>query len=73
MLALARGMGLLRGGCIESTMKGEAGLDLFAEQVWAGCWEVVGRGDGGHLEFNGLTWPFWGVCSLRARLVGGCR
>jgi len=33
-LALAKGMGLLRGGSIQSSMKGEAALDLFAEQVW---------------------------------------
>ena len=33
-LALAKAMGLLRGGSIESSLKGEAALDLFAEQVY---------------------------------------
>jgi len=36
-LALCQGMGLTRGGVIESTFREEAELDLFAEQVvWAG-------------------------------------
>lgn len=33
-LALCKAMGLLRGGSIESSLKGEAALDLFAEQVY---------------------------------------
>jgi ketol-acid reductoisomerase len=33
-LALCKAIGLLRGGCIESSFKGEAALDLFAEQVY---------------------------------------
>lgn len=33
-LALCKAMGLLRGGSIESSFKGEAALDLFAEQIY---------------------------------------
>ena len=37
MMALAKGIGLTRGGVFESSMREEAELDLFAEQVvWAG-------------------------------------
>ena len=36
MLALCEAIGLLRGGCIASSMEGEATLDLFAEQVSIG-------------------------------------
>jgi len=41
MLALCRGIGATRGGCIEMSMKDEATLDLFTEQGFGPAWGRV--------------------------------
>ena len=41
MLALCRGIGSTRGGCIEMSMKDEASLDLFTEQGFGPAWGRV--------------------------------
>jgi ketol-acid reductoisomerase len=41
MLAICRGIGATRGGCIEMTMKDEATLDLFTEQGFGPAWGRV--------------------------------
>jgi ketol-acid reductoisomerase len=41
MLAICRGIGATRGGCIEMSMKDEATLDLFTEQGFGPAWGRV--------------------------------
>jgi ketol-acid reductoisomerase len=41
MLALCKGVGATRGGCIEMTMHDEASLDLFTEQGFGPAWGRV--------------------------------
>jgi ketol-acid reductoisomerase len=41
MLALCRGIGSTRGGCIEMSMQDEASLDLFTEQGFGPAWGRV--------------------------------
>jgi ketol-acid reductoisomerase len=41
MLALCRGVGATRGGCIEMSMHDEASLDLFTEQGFGPAWGRV--------------------------------
>src|SRR6202008_3676998 len=41
MLALSKGIGATRGGCIEMSMHDEASLDLFTEQGFGPAWGRV--------------------------------